>query len=131
MNLIPSTPFVLRSGPAGHATQVVEAPVVPPLHPGEVVEYQVPVTFPVLAHGDYVVVGNLGSPTQIVTFTATTPLMPWGIVILLALVLLVVLVLFIRWIVRRRQGGTEGETVAATPTGDPSAGRDGRVRARR
>jgi hypothetical protein len=121
VNLIPSTPFVLRSGPAGSPTEVVEAPVVPPLHPGEVVTYQVPVTFPVLAHGDYVVVGTLGSPGQIVTFTATAPLMPWGIVILLAVLVLVALGLVIRRIVRRRKGRTGGETAAGAPTADAPA----------
>jgi hypothetical protein len=121
VNLIPSTPFVLRSGPAGDPTQIVESPVVPPLRPGEVISYRVPVTFPPLAHGNYVVVGTLGNTGQIVSFTATTPLMPWGIVILVALVVLTVLGLIIWRIVRRRGDRTGGETPVASPTGDPAA----------
>ena len=124
-NLIPSTPFVLRSGPAGHPTQVVGAPFVPPLRPGQVVSYRVPVTFPPLAHGDYVVVGRLGNAGQIVTFTAKTPLMPWGLVILVAMVVLVALGLLVGRILRRREGPSGDDTAVGTPTGDPAAAATG------
>lgn len=120
-NLIPSTPFVLRAGPAGNPTEIVDSPVVPPLRPGQVVSYRVPITFPPLAHGNYVVVGTLGNAGQIVTFKATTPLMPWGLVIVLALVVLVVLGRVIWRIVRRRKGRTGGETAVETPPADPAA----------
>ena len=120
-NLIPSTPFVLRSGPKGHPTQIESAPVVPPLHPGQVVSYRVPVTFPILAHGDYVVVGTLGSAGQTVKFRVTTPLMPWGIVFTLGFVVLVALGLLIWRIVRPRRGQTDGEAVDGIPTPGPAA----------
>jgi hypothetical protein len=121
-NPIPSTPFLLRAGPAGHPTQIVSAPVVPPLYPGQAITYRVPITFPALAHGNYVVVGNLGNAGQTVTFTATTPLMPWGIVILVAMVVLVALGLVVRRVVRRRrERRTRGRTTVETPTDDAVA----------
>jgi len=122
-NLIPSTPFVLHAGPAGNPTQIVGAPFVPPLRPGQVVSYRVPVTFPPLAHGNYVVVGQLGNTGQIVTFRATASLMPWGLVIVLAVILLVALGLIIRRIVRRYQRRKDDAAgVVAAGNGEAPAG---------
>jgi hypothetical protein len=129
-NPVPSTPFLLRAGPAGHPTQIVSAPFVPPLYPGQAITYRVPVTFPALAHGNYAVVGTLGNAGQTVTFTATTPLMPWGLVILLAIVVLVALGLVVRRVVRSRRDrrtrrsrtlGTPTDVAAATATESPES----------
>ena len=116
-NLIPSTPFVLRSGSVGDPTQVVGSPYIPPLHPGQTVSFRVPVTFPPLAHGDYVVVGTLGNTGQIVTFKVSTQLMPWGIILVLAMVILVAIVLLVGRIVRRSRGSdeTDSDTTPAAP----------------
>jgi len=128
-NLIPSTPFVLRSGKAANPDQVVATPAVPPLYPNQVVAYRVPVTFPAASFGHYAVVGTLGSTGQIVTFTSGVTLVPWGIVVILAVVVLVVVWLVVRAFVRRRRrrrgdaaaspGPTAGGPVAAAA--DPPA----------
>jgi hypothetical protein len=122
-NLIPSTPFVLRAGPAGHPTEIISAPLVPPLYPGQVVSYRVPVTFPILAHGNYVVVGTLGNAGQTVTFRATASLMPWGLVVLLAMVVLVALGLVLWRVLKRRRSPTADVSIGTTPPGgSPPAG---------
>jgi hypothetical protein len=81
------------------------------------------VTFPPLAHGNYVVVGQLGNTGQIVTFRATASLMPWGLVIVLAVILLVALGLIIRRIVRRYQRRKDDAAgVVAAGNGEAPAG---------
>jgi hypothetical protein len=124
-NLIPSTPFVLRAGKGPNPTQVVAAPAVPPLFPGQVVSYRVPVSFPVLAFGHYEVGGVLGAPGQTVVFTVTTRLVPWGVVVVAVVLLLVIIALVVLWIVRRRraskqagQVGKEGEPGPEAPSSD-------------
>lgn len=123
---IPSTPVVIRSGPSGSPDQVVSAPVVPPLQPGQVESYQVPVTFPALAHGHYVVAGTLGNTGQIVAFSAPATFMPWGLVVLAALLVIAVLWTVIAGIVRRRRERRASEDAPSVAT--PGAGPSGETR---
>ncbi|MHB8499141.1 MAG: hypothetical protein ACYDES_14395 [Acidimicrobiales bacterium] len=134
-DIIPSTPVVLRSGKGSSATEVVAAPVVPPLFPGQGVAYRVPVTFPALAFGHYQVTGTLGSIGQTVTFTAGTTFVPWGVAIILALLLLGVAVLIVFRILRRRRrrrtasaGSPEpaGPETEASPVVDGTPGESGK-----
>lgn len=115
---IPSTPVVIRSGQAGNPSQVVGAPFVPPLRPGQVVSYRISTTFPPLAHGQYVVVGTLGPSGQTVTFSTTTSLMPWGIIMVLAIIVLVAVVLIIRRILRRHRNRTHRQPELGQPQAD-------------
>jgi hypothetical protein len=122
-NLIPSTPFVMRSGKGPDPTQVMAAPAVPPLFPGQVISYRVPVSFPVLAFGHYEVGGVLGGPGQTIVFTATTRCVPWGVVVVAVVLVLVIMARVVLWIVRRRlrrrrasqEAGKEGEEGEAAP----------------
>jgi len=119
-NLIPSTPFVLRAGKGPNPTQVVAAPAVPPLFPGQVVSYRVPVSFPVLAFGHYEVGGVVGAPGQTIAFTVTTRLVPWGVVVVAVVLLLVIIALVVLWIVRRRRASKQaGEAGKSGKEGDP------------
>ena len=126
VNPIPSTPVVLRSGPSGSPDQVVAAPVVPPLRPGQVESYQVPVTFPALALGHYVVFGTLGSTGQAVTFSAPATFVPWGIIVVVGLLLFAILWKVVAGIVRRhRQGRAAGAVPPAAAEGGPPAPTEG------
>lgn len=123
VNLIPSTPFVLRAGQGPDPSQVVATPVVPPLYPGQVVSYRLPVTFPALAFGHYEVVGALGSVGQVVPFTARVTLVPWGLVVILAVLLLVMVAAIVVAVVRRRRRAVRSsDGPSGAPDGaDPGA----------
>lgn len=86
-----SPPLVLKIGRGPNPSDTVPSPVLSTLGPGASQTYQIPVDFPVLSFGSYMLAGQLGGVGGSSGFTTTTSSWPWGLfgaaVVLIQLIL--------------------------------------------
>ncbi|HEX2312313.1 MAG TPA: hypothetical protein VHJ17_01160 [Thermomonospora sp.] len=108
-------PLSLTAGRGPEPADLVTAPALGTLQPGQERTYDIPFTLPAPAFGRYTVRGEITGLDEPITFTAATASYPW------ALPLLGLLLVPVPWLTRRRpvtapgvaQSGSMNRTVAA------------------
>ncbi len=115
--VIPSTPLVISSGDSAGTSDVVNAPTVPTLEPGQTASYRIPVSFAALTWGSYIVKVVIGTTGDSQTLASSTELTPWGLIGVLIVLGLALLLLAARRVarVRRMRSARRPEAGARVP----------------